>query len=106
MPSLGFTLFRKKILSGEKKQTIRAVSKRVIKPGDSLFLYWHLRRKDCELLKKTKCVEALKVTYRDFAYNDEIARKDGFKDSKELRKWFQKVHHPFLGDQFYIIRWE
>jgi len=106
MPAISFTMFYDKILKGRKKQTIRAVKKRVIKPGDTLYLYWHQRQKDCKLLKITKCTEVFKLSYRDFAYEEEIAKADGFKNTEEMRKWFQRIHKPFDDDLFYIIRWE
>lgn len=106
MPSIGFTVMKDKILSGEKRQTIRAVSKRKINPGDTLYLYWHLRQKDCELLKVTKCRYVLRQTYRNFAFDNEIARADGFKDAFELRLWFKKKHNPEMDDLFDIIGWE
>lgn len=106
MPAIGFTKFKEKILKGTKKQTIRAVKKRKYQIGDTLYLYWHLRQKDCELLKVVKCTEVFKVAYRDFAYSDRVAILDGFENSKELRDFFNKVHKPFLDDMFYIIRWK
>lgn len=106
MPAISFTMFKEKILDGSKKQTIRAVKKRTIKVGDVLYLYWHQRQKDCKLLRITKCTFVKKVNYQDFYRSEEIAKKDGFENAQEMRKWFEKVHKPFPYDKFYIIRWE
>jgi len=73
--------------------------------GDTLYLYWHLRKKDCELLKVVKCTWTKRVRWWYIAYDDDIARLDGFKDSAEMRAWFEKVHHPEPNDLFDIIRW-
>lgn len=106
MPSIGFTVFKEKILNGEKKQTIRKVGKRVYKKGDLLYLYWHLRRKDCELLKTVMCTVAVKVPYSELSRDHEVARADGFRDAWELKLWFNKTHKPKPNDMFWIIRWE
>lgn len=106
MPAISFTMFKEKILDGTKKQTIRAVSKRVIKKGDTLYLYWHQRQKDCELLKVVKCTSVHLIYYRDFSHSESIAKKDGFENAQEMRAWFEKVHKPLPYDCFYIIKWE
>lgn len=105
MPLIGFTVLKEKILSGEKRQTIRKARKHPIKVGDTLYLYWHLRQKDCELLKVACCRETFRIPYGAFCNIDSIAKRDGFKDSEELRAWFQKKHKPTLDDLFDIIRW-
>lgn len=105
MPSIGFTVFKEKILSGEKRQTIRKVRKRIYKKGDTLFLYWHLRQKDCELLRIARCTLAIKAQYRDIIKDNKVAKADGFRDAWELKVWFDKVHKPKMEDKFWIIRW-
>jgi len=105
MPLIGFTVFKDKILSGEKRQTIRKARKIPIKEGDTLYLYWHLRQKDCELLKVVKCVSATRISWGLIRDNDAIANDDGFKDAAEMRAWFEKVHKPKWDDLFDIIKW-
>jgi len=61
MPLLGFTVFKDKLLSGEKTQTIRKMRKRPIKVGDNLYLYWHPRQKGCEKLGEALCTETLQI---------------------------------------------
>ena len=105
-PSIGFTVFKEKVKDGSKKQTIRSLRRKKIDPGDTLYLYWHLRQNDCELLKVSKCVSVDYVRYQDFCNSEEIARKDGFNNAEELRKLFKKMHNPRPTDIFMIIRWE
>lgn len=105
MPLIGFTVMKEEILSGEKRQTIRKPWKRQIKVGDKLYLYWHLRQKDCELLKVTKCVFTARVRWSLIRDHKGIARLDGFKDSAEMREWFEKKYKPKPDDLFDIIRW-
>ena len=47
MPALSFKVFKEKLLSGEKRQTIRPIRKRSFKVGDKLVLYWKQRTKKC-----------------------------------------------------------
>jgi predicted transcriptional regulator len=61
MPLIGFTVFKDKILSGEKTQTIRKLRKNPIIVGDHLYLYWHLRQKDCEKLGEATCTEVFQI---------------------------------------------
>lgn len=129
MPVLGFSIFRDKILDGSKRQTIRLMGKRPKKKGDMLYLYWHPRQPDCELLGKSTCVEAFPIQMHDeywlghnrlrlynppidedgswmpmsIAGADLIARLDGFSNSDEMRLFFVK-RYP-LPDVFQIIRW-
>ncbi len=108
MPALNFTVFKEKILNGTKRQTIRTPRKRPIKKGDTLYLFWHQRQKDCELLKVTKCPQTETLSFRDLAFSDkseDIAKADGFKDVEEMRKWFLKAYSPFPDDKFVIIYW-
>lgn len=130
MPILGFTMFKEKILDGTKRQTIRKLGKAPPKKkGDMLYLYWHLRAKDCEVLGKSVCTEVLYIQIHDvywlgrnrlrlyeppidedkvwtplsIAGADDIARLDGFNNSDELREFIVK-HYP-LPDVFQVIRW-
>ena len=61
MPLLGFTTFKDKLLDGTKKQTVRKLRKHPIKVGDKLYLYWHLRQKDCEKLGEGVCTFSHKI---------------------------------------------
>jgi hypothetical protein len=53
--------FAGKVVSGEKKQTIRAYRKRPFKVGDKLQLYTGLRTKACRKLGEAVCISARDV---------------------------------------------
>lgn len=122
MPAISFSVFKDKILSGEKKQTIRLPRKNPIKAGDRLYLYWHQRSPNNELLLETVCVgvNTVKVSQATVyiydenllfhkSINDEaklntFAIADGFNDWNHMREWFQQQHGlPFEG---VLIKWE
>jgi hypothetical protein len=94
---LGFSVFKEKILSGEKRQTIRILGKRrPPRVGEALRLYWHLRRRDCELLREAKCVYSEIWKWRDLKDNEEIARLDGL-----FRAFFQR-YKPIDDTEFIV----
>lgn len=128
MTLIGFSVFKEKILSGAKRQTIRPLRKKPIKVGEKLYLYWHLRRKTCEKIGEAICSEIFFIRWRkpgiteyldlitlDANYQplrvlsklemDEIARKDGFKDFPEMVCWFKKRYHFLPCMAFQVIRW-
>lgn len=98
MPMLSFSgesyegPFWKQILEGRKIQTCRKPRKHPIRQGDVLFLYWKVRmpkaRKEIHYIGKATCVKVERKKYREFAFDDEFARRDGFHESRELREWF------------------
>lgn len=53
MVAINFTVFRHKILSGEKRQTVRRSAR--CKPGDRLQLYTGMRTKACRKLGEAIC---------------------------------------------------
>jgi hypothetical protein len=106
MPPLGFNVFHDEVKDGKKRQTIRKHRKRPIKVGDTLYLYWHLRQKDCHLLRIAKCVETFTQPWRILKASEEIAKRDGFNSSKEMREWFNDTKYPPCNeDLFDVIRW-
>ena len=118
MPSLNFkSEFVSKIESGEKRQTIRSMRKRLIKPGDTLHLYTGMRTKDCRRLAVVRCnrIQNIKITWRghgnphinvdgwnlSIGLIDELAIADGFNYGHELINFFRdKI--PFNGQ---VIKW-
>jgi hypothetical protein len=74
--------------------------------GDTLYLYWHLRKKDCQLLRVEKCVETFTEPWGTLKVIEDIAKRDGFESSAEMREWFGKTH-GLAGDEelFDVIRW-
>lgn len=124
MPALNFQkLFVPLIISGHKRQTIRALRKDgrpPAKPGDRLRLYAGMRSKECELVAEVEVVSCLPVRIFGTGYEvthdeDEIeywhglslysfARLDGFLNWVEMRDWFERTHGlPFEG---WLVRWE
>jgi uncharacterized protein YqfB (UPF0267 family) len=106
--------FVPKILSGEKRHTIRAKRKRATKPGELLHLYTGLRQKGAQLLMRTRCtrVEEIIITSDakilinrerlDISECHQLARSDGFKDFWDMMV-FWNGRRPFTGD---IIHWK
>ena len=98
--------FWKLILSGEKMQTVRRPRKRTIKTGELLHLYWKVRVaptiKPIHKIGTAVCIEVVRMKYSDFYCDDEFARADGFRDSHELREWFEGSP---LTRQYDVIRW-
>jgi hypothetical protein len=106
MPSLGFNVFHDEVKNGEKRQTIRHYLKQPIKVGDTLYLYWHLRQKDCHLLRTAKCIETFTKPWGELKVSQDIAKRDGFKSAAEMKEWFKKSQSA-LSDEalFDVIRW-
>jgi len=88
----GVEPFWKLILNGEKTRTVRKPRKRPIKKGDTLYLYWKQRvpkdKKPIHLIATARCTKVKKLKYNDFAYDDEFASSDGFKNHKQLQQSF------------------
>ena len=106
MPLLGFTVFHDEVRDGKKRQTIRRNRKRPVKVGDTLYLYWHLRQKDCHLLRVEKCVETFTNSWGILKVSEDVAKLDGVKSSSEMREWFYKTYlSPDDKELFDVIRW-
>ena len=105
MALIGFTVFREKILDGTKTQTIRKPRKRPIKAGETLYLYWHARRLDCELLKVVQCSEVLVKKWGEMKNDLELAKRDGFSGLEDFRNWFVMHYNPTDETEFIVIRW-
>ena len=133
MVAIGFTVFKDKILTGEKTQTIRPYSERrwkSILKNRKLQLYWKLRTKECEFLKEVNLKEMFKIrfeikwlklytlgyytvfkedgTWREMEEEEmeDLARRDGFESFKALVEWFREKYGVgiFMQD-FMVIRW-
>ena len=96
------------ILSGRKRQTIRAIGRRRhARPGDPLQLYTGMRTKNCRLIGRATCIDAVEVGLR-FAEDedlegvianpartvgrDDFARRDGFADWGALKDFWRTAH--------------
>jgi hypothetical protein len=81
------------ILSGEKKQTIRAIRKRSFKIGDPLQLYTGLRTKNCMKLGDAMCASANDI---------EIRGSKGCSTLQPDAKYWNVYHSHILIDGRYI----
>jgi hypothetical protein len=58
------------------------------------------------LLRLEKCVETFTKPWGVLKLSDDIAKRDGFKSSEEMREWFSETHHlPDDKELFDVIRW-
>jgi len=101
--------FWKQILAGRKSQTARKPRKRAITKGATLYLYWKCRvpkdKKPVHFIGKATCTKVERMRYGDFAFDDDFARRDGFKDHLELQEWFG--FPPWhLDDEYDVITWK
>lgn len=105
MPLIG-TVFHDEIKDGVKRQTIRRHRKPPIKIGDTLYLYWHLRQKDCQLLRVVRCVETFTKPWGMLKVSEDVAKRDGFKSATEMGEWFNRTYCiPDDEELFDVIRW-
>lgn len=121
MPLLGFKKqFIDKILSGEKRSTIRKYRKDAKNPhpGQTLYLYSGLRTKSCRKLKEVVCKSVSSIYIDRNGYNIDVtvelkdydalsiailAQSDGFDTITDFFDFFEKTHGlPFSG---LLIEW-
>lgn len=114
MPAINFKKeFSDKIISGQKKQTIRKQRKNCFLPDKPLYLYTGLRTKSCKKLLETKCISVKKIEISDKVKVDNIelskeqslklALDDGFNNLHEFKEFFRKQYTlPFIG---VLITW-
>lgn len=119
MARLSFSVFKDKILSGAKRQTIRKERKNPIKVGETLYLWWEMRTSQRQYMGKSTCKDKYPVKI----FNDKIeireknilivldqkndlnyfAIADGFDSWNDLIEFFEKTHGlPFEG---VLIKW-
>lgn len=119
--NVNFTVFIDKILSGEKRQTIRKAGKKwdKVKVGDKLTLYTGLRTKQCRKLgeAEVESIEDIEIKIGVFyseawlngdSINEDVCKKlaqaDGFNSAWDFLEFF----HDHYGVNFKgkIIRWK
>ena len=108
MPILSFSSNDIDVITGKKRRTIRKLWKSPLKKGDRLYCYWNLVSKE-----KMKIFEAIVSDVEDISFeeiidNDEMAREEGFENSKEMIKEFKKMYGGRVdkSDKFQIIYFE
>lgn len=133
MVAISFSVFKDKILNGEKRQTIRRFTEKryeQILNADRLQLYWHQRSKDGYLLKEVKLSRIYFLEFREDEdgnirmwlkerknslsffpakewLSDYIAKKDGFDSYEDMVKWFLEHYgkDEILNTTFMVIEW-
>jgi hypothetical protein len=119
MAGLSFSVFKDKIISGAKRQTIRGVRKNPIKEGETLYLWWKQRSPEREKLGEAICTRAREIwictdgyDFPDDQYSlvdhpsllNDFAIADGFNNWQELVEFFDTAHGlPFEG---VLIEWD
>lgn len=110
------------LVTGMKRQTIRANRKRHARPGEELQLYTGMRTKSCRLLGKPVCTSCLSIRLQ-FGISpamliggtaaaaaaeelDEFAQYDGFEDWADLRAFWGREHPDVTDFVGVLIRWE
>jgi hypothetical protein len=113
VPAISFSTMKDKILSGQKKQTIRPYSEYWMKwrTNDRLIGFWKMRTKACEkLFDSTFSEDPFVISWLDF--NDDLMKRDGFKDLLDgNEKWFiphygSKLKRIDILKLFTVIRWK
>lgn len=120
--NVNFTVFIDKILSGEKRQTIRKAGKKWenVKVGDKLTLYTGLRTKDCRKLGEAEVesidnidIESSLRVFSRIRINDkylliremrELALNDGFSTIDAFLEFFQDHYGEHFNGK--IIKWK
>lgn len=113
--------FIPKIESGEKTHTIRGKRKHLDKPGNTMFLYYALRTKQCRLIAKRTCtkVQEIEIFLRDpknrmsetvvidgielsADEREHLAVRDGFSNWNEMLDfWLTNNSLPFAGHMYH-----
>ena len=105
------------------RQTVRRLRKRPIRVSDRLYLYWHIRRRDCEKLREAVCYQEflLRFTPNSILVSDgfpwssfrelpqheaeKLARLEGFHGFKSMLTWFTRKYRNLFEEVFQVIRW-
>lgn len=121
--NVNFTVFIDKILSGEKRQTIRRASQKWanVKAGDKLTLYTGLRTKECRKLGEAFVSEVIFIeidsrlervavesplgkAYLDEPFLRDLIERDGFDNKSAFFNFFAKTYKTCTNTMF-VIRW-
>ena len=89
-PLLGFTKLLDKLEDESKLQTIRLPRKVSIKEGDTLFIYWKLRTKECRKLGHAYAHSVVRKKFSEITELD--AQRDGFSNLLDFKKAFCEMH--------------
>lgn len=121
MPAISFSTMKDKIISGEKKQTIRPKRSDYwlgYEEGDYLVGYWRMRTEGAsEKLFESQLSEDPFICYLNpDKYNDgygavnfleSLAERDGFDSMAKMIQWFKdKYGEEYQDMEFVVLRWE
>ena len=84
MPILSFSSNDIDVITGKKTRTIRKAWKTPLKVGDRLYCYWNLVSKEKMKIFEAFVTQIEDISFREHDDNDEIARQEGFNNSKEV----------------------
>ena len=108
MPAISFSTLKDKLLSGEKKQTIRPLRSDYwlkFKKGDPVYGYWKMRTDECEKLFESKLSEDPFVI-EGWEFTDDLMIRDGFEGIIDgLENWFYPHYGNFYLQKFAVLRW-
>ncbi len=107
------------IVSGRKRQTIRADRKRHARAGEEVQLYTGMRTKVCRLIGRATCLMVSPITLDlegnridldtlnvdDAVSLDRFARADGFANWDELKAFWAAEHACKTRWSGVIVRW-
>jgi len=122
---LSFSVFREKILSGEKCQTIRKFTNKkwsMAKNARKYQLYWGNPRNGGTLIKEVnRSFDPFVIGFQQsdnpiFLYKDnytlssqsqhQLARNDGFTNVNEMVDWFHEHYGDSMyAERFIVFRW-
>lgn len=132
MVAISFSLFKDKLLSGEKDQTIRPLTEHRYKQMrkawfnaqigiPDLQIYWKQRTKECEKLFDAFLKDMFVIyidpdeesiakrdaphLYRVFTDDEveEVIRRDGFDSKEDFFNFFRKKYGSKLKDMYFIL---
>lgn len=102
MPAMSFSMFKEKLISGDKCTTIRLKRKRPLKEGQILYVHWRQRSQEHEYLGSTIIREIRLLTvYKDKIFNHYLNRN---LTKKELLKLAKDDGFASLEDFFSFFR--
>ena len=97
--------FKEKLMSQEKKQTIRWSRQ----PGEILHI-WCPTPRTGRGIKLGQSKDWTQTATRGRDFTDEIAQKDGFGSSQELKQWLMNAHELTMTQVemkvWYVIAWK
>jgi Uncharacterized protein conserved in bacteria len=113
--------FAEPILSGAKRQTIRADRKRHARPGEELQLYTGMRTRSCRLIGRAPCtfVGPIRIDLEDGRIEslatgtawttleeiDRFAQRDGFADWRDMARFWAAEHPDLPVFSGVLIQW-